>query len=183
MRRVHTTFDLLEAHIVTALLRHNGIEVWFLDVDMLRQNWFKLIAFGGFRLEADAASLADAAIILDRYRNGAFALPDDPQDACPVCRSGSVVPDAQPRRNVFLALIVLSLLEGAAWLGLSTISATSIVVMFAVQYIAALCVPWLVVLYFKWRMRCGDCRHRWRARPQRFCALAAMADEGARTAS
>ncbi len=171
MQRIHTTFDLLEAHIVTGLLRENGAEVWACDVDIVRQDWFKMIAFGGFRLLASDASIADALVTLHQYQNGELALPDDHADACPKCGEFCVAHDPQPRRNVFLAMILLSLVESAAFLSLQTLTSIEIIAAFALQFILYLSLPWLVIAYFKWRMRCTACGYRWRESPQRYADL------------
>src|SRR5262249_17210914 len=63
VRRVFRTYDLLEAHIVAALLREHGIEAWAFDVDFVRLNWFEMLAFGGFRVVASDASVGDAAAL------------------------------------------------------------------------------------------------------------------------
>jgi len=177
MRRIHTTFDLLEAHLVAETLRANGVDVWLLDADIVRQDWFKTIAFGGFRLVAAETSVPAALDILRRYQRGELSLPAPPRDDCPRCGLPSAGHDLQPRRNVFLATIVISFAQSAVWLSLTKLSAMGIVLMFAVQLALNLSIPWWVVRYFKWPMRCDACSYRWRERPTPFAVLAAMVND------
>ena len=59
MRRVHTTYDLLEAHALAAMLREHDIEAWLFDADFVRQDWFKMIAYGGYRILVGDESVVD----------------------------------------------------------------------------------------------------------------------------
>jgi len=175
MQRVHTTFDLLDAHIVTALLREHGVEAYAFDVGMVRQDWFKTIAFGGFRILASDDAIDQARAIICRFAQGDFALADDDPETCPCCGASAVLHDPQPRRNVFLAMCVLPLLEVLTWSWFGKFSAGAIVALFGLQVVAYLCLPWFALRYFKWRMRCGACGRRWRQTPQRHADLARMA--------
>ena len=178
MRRVHTTFDLLEAHIMTGLLRAQGVEAHAFDVGMVRQDWFRMIAFGGFRIVVSDPAVDDAIAVLGRYANGDFALADADQDRCPRCGAFSVLHDPQPRRNVFLAMFLLPLFELVTWSWFGKFSAEAIAALFALQVVAYLTLPWFVVHYFKWRMRCLDCDLRWRRTPKRHADLVRMAVAG-----
>ena len=74
---VFSSAGRITSAVVTGMLRAHGVEAWACDLDIVRQDWFKMIAFGGFRLVASKTSTADALVKLHQYRNGDLALPDD----------------------------------------------------------------------------------------------------------
>jgi len=58
-------------------------------------------------------------------------------------------------------------------------STLALLVSGAVLIIAYISLPWFVVRYFKWRLRCEDCGHRWREAPRyRYAELAGQAAAG-----
>jgi len=178
MQRIHTTYDLLEGHILTHMLRENGIEAWLFDADFVRQDWFKQIAYGGYRILVREDAVAEARSLLDQYDDAALVPAAERGEPCPNCGETTGVDDPQPRRNVFLAMIALSLVEGFVLLTWKP-SPEAILFAFAVQLVLYATIPWLVMRYFKWRLHCGACGHRWREpRRHRFAELSRMADAG-----
>ena len=88
MVRVLRCFDLLEAHILVARLRYGGIDARVFDADFVRQDWFKMLVYGGFRIVVPEESATAARQILQSYRNGELTLPDeDGGTPCPNCFS------------------------------------------------------------------------------------------------
>lgn len=183
MRRAHTTFDLLEGHILTSLLRDNGIEAWLFDADFVRQDWFKMLAYGGYRVVVRDEDVTDARALLDQYHADELALADEHGAPCPHCLHAAASDDPQPRRNVFLAMLVLPIVEFLAFLHWK-LSPVGKLAFFAVQFCLYATLPWLVMWYFKWRLRCADCGHRWRQPPtHRHAELARLAEAGDTTSS
>jgi hypothetical protein len=178
MRRVHTTFDLLEGHILAGLLRDNGIEAWLFDADFVRQDWFKSLAYGGYRVVVRDADLLEARTLVASYFDGSLALPAEDAAACPRCAHTSAYDDPQPRRNVFIAMIVLPIVEFVALLRLK-LAPVGMLAVFAAQFFLYATLPWLILRYFKWRQRCRNCGHRWRLAPaQSHAELARLAQAG-----
>ena len=176
-RRVHTSYDLLDAHVLTALLREHGIEAWLFDADFVRQNWFAAIAYGGYRIMVREQDAAAARELLQEQRSGQLALPDATDVPCPRCAHSAGIEDPQPRRNVFLAALVLGFAGNFALLFRWHPSPTGILVVCAVQMAVNITVPWLVMRYFKWRLRCSQCGYRWREPPlHHYAELRRMAE-------
>jgi hypothetical protein len=176
IRRIHTTYDLLEAHLITAMLREHGVDAWLFDADFVRQDWFKSIAFGGYRIVANDDSIADANEILRQYKNGGLALPEEHRLVCPRCSQEDGSGDPQPRRNVFLAILLFDLVAAIAFSQLRG-SEAQIASFIALQFGLYFVLPWLAIWYFKWPSRCDACGHRWREpRRYRHAELAKMAE-------
>ena len=177
MMRILRSFDLLEAHIIVARLRVEGIDAHVFDADFVRQNWFRMLAYGGFRIVVPDESASAACDILQRYRAGTLALGDAADDeesssACPRCRAAAGRDDPQPRRNVFLAFIVYAVVFSLALVRWSP-TESGLALLCCAALGGGLCLPWLLVRYFKWRLRCPNCAYCWRAPPpNRFAALA-----------
>lgn len=177
MRRLLTTYDLLDAHLLTALLREHGVDAWLFDADFVRQDWFKMLAYGGYRIMVRAEDLAAASGILQERRAGRYALANDTREPCPRCTCHTVIEDLQPRRNVFLAMIVMVIASSFAFLPRWHLSPRQFVGILALQIVLYATVPWLVMRYFKWRQRCTHCGHRWREPPRHsYAELARMAE-------
>jgi hypothetical protein len=180
MRRVHTTFDLLEAHILTGMLREHGVAVWLFDADFVRQDWFKSIAYGGYRILVRDEDVAEARTLLNQYDDEELALIGE-HALCPHCGRAAGRDDPQPRRNVFLAMIMLPIMEYLVFLRWK-LSPIGMLVVFAVQFFLYATLPWLVMGYFKWRLRCADCGFRWRQPPMhRHAELVRLAQAGEST--
>jgi hypothetical protein len=177
LRRLHTSYDLLDAHVLTALLREHGIDAWLFDADLVRQDWFKMIAYGGYRIMVRAEDYAAARELLHEQRAGNFALTNDTREPCPRCSSDSAIEDPQPRRNVFLAMIVMLIASSFAFLLRWHPSPQQFVGVMALQIVLYATLPWLMMRYFKWRQRCTHCGHRWREPPRHsYAELARMAE-------
>ena len=162
MRRVDRTPEYLDGHIMVALLRANGIGAALFDENLVRQHWFHVFAYGGFRVMVPESDQAQARDILDACRRGELNLPADDVDipSCPACHERSGETDPQPRRNVFLAYLawclvtgVISMFEGIPeWLVFGMLMA---------PYVAMLLVPALRHLVIG-RYLCGKCGNAWR---------------------
>jgi hypothetical protein len=170
------TYDLLEAHLITATLREHAIDAWLFDADFVRQDWLASIAYGGYRIVVPDAATGDARQVLQEYKNGNLALADEQRAVCPNCGEPQGIENPSPRRHVFLALIVwpwIVTIASIAW----NPSTTQLVFAFASQICLYLFLPWLAIRYFKWPSRCGACGHRWREpRQYRHAELAKMAE-------
>jgi len=164
MRRIHTTFDLLEGHTIVAMLREHSIEAWLFDADFVRQDWFKAIAYGGYRILVDDEFVAEAVELLRQYRSGALALLDEHRRRCPKCAEFAGSDDPWPRRSVFLGLIVLPF-AGIGAFSRWAHTPAQFLCLSALLFAALFVLPWFVIRYFKWRFVCERCRHRWRDRP------------------
>lgn len=178
MRRVHTTYDLLEAHTITMMLQEHGIDALLFDADFVRQNWFKAIAFGGYRIVVPYASTNDANVVLSLYNSDALTLPEEHRVQCPYCGNCTGRDDPWPRRNVFLAMILLPCAASAItfwWMP----SAIEFLVASVVAVLLFMLLPWFAIRYFKWRYRCEHCYRCWREPPQqRFVELSRMVESG-----
>ena len=107
MRRIHTTYDLLEAHLITAMLREHGIDAWLFDADFVRQDWFKSIAYGGYRILVREEDVAEARVLLNQYDDEELALVGEQCRLSELRHTARGATNPSPRRHVFLALIVL----------------------------------------------------------------------------
>jgi hypothetical protein len=176
MLRVHTTFDLLEAHIIASVLRCEGIDARVFDADFVRLDWFKQLVYGGFRIVVAPADAAAALAALERLRTNEFALPDEGLLRCPTCGHEAAGEDPRPRRCVFLALIVLDFVAGSTLVP-TTLAAPGLLRLLGVT--AAL-LPGLALRWYKWAAQCRACGHRWHQPPLfAFRHLAAAAERGA----
>lgn len=169
MRRVHWTPDLIEAHIVANLLREHGVSAWAFDTEFVRQDWFKVLAFGGYRVMVSNADTDAALHVVGAYRNGELALPDEDVERprCPACNMDNGYEDARPRRVVFMILIASAPLM---WITLSLLRAPAELSWFAASYLIfqlALIWPGLAAYAITWRYRCAGCGRSWHAPPQR----------------
>jgi len=183
MRRIYKTYDLLEAHLMTAMLREHGIDALLFDADFVRQNWLESIAYGGYRIMvSEDRQIGEAAEILQKYKNGTLAVPGEHCLICPSCGKQQGNENPSPRRHVFLALIVWPWIATIALIAWKP-STIQTVFAFAAQIGLYLLLPWLAIWYFKWPSRCGACGHRWREpRRYRHAELAKMAESGAANA-
>lgn len=99
MRCAYRTADFSEAHVLEAMLNAAGLGAQVFDRQMVRQDWFQTLAFGGYRIIVEDAEAERAKTLIDNYRSGALAIDDAAEDrpACPRCgMSGQV--DPAPRR-------------------------------------------------------------------------------------
>ncbi|MBO9662619.1 hypothetical protein [Dokdonella sp.] len=107
MQRAYWSADFGEAHVVEAMLRAHGLHASVFDAGIVRQDWFKTLALGGYRVMVPAAQMASAQELLADYRSGAMTLADADLDvpACPRCSGHAVADDPRPRRVVFGTLL------------------------------------------------------------------------------
>ena len=183
MRRAYWTLDLLDAHIVAQMLRHEGIDAWVFDDNIVRQNWLQAIAYGGYRVMTRTDDLAAAQKLVGDYAAGERSLAaDDPEpNRCPGCNACATQDDAAARRGLFLwfflcflglpAIPIFALASYASSLNLidaAGAAALSIAVFFL---LAALLPPIYAARTLKWRYRCDNCGQRWQAPPERWSIL------------
>jgi hypothetical protein len=137
MHRVDWTPEYVEGHVIVGLLRANGIDAFLFDENFVRQDWFAILGYGGYRIMAPWRAAQDARQIISGYRSGKFELDkeDAPGPECPRCASHETESDPRPRRWVFL-------------------------VYFFVGMIALL--PALLRRFVYGRYRCTRCRRYWR---------------------
>jgi hypothetical protein len=161
LRRVDTTFDLPEAHIVVGLLRSEGIDAHVFDADFVRQDWFRAIAYGGYRiLVADE----DVPVAIERirvYREAKPALSDAADAPCPLCSSCTYRDDPRPRRWVFALYILPSLIEVPIIL-FGHPSEVQQFFWFVIDFAVYVMLALLAIAYLKRRYVCDNCGHRWR---------------------
>jgi hypothetical protein len=77
LRRAYWSADFAEAHIVEATLRAHGVQAWVFDALLMRQDWFRILMFGGYRVMVADEDAARAADLIGEYRAGALAITDD----------------------------------------------------------------------------------------------------------
>ncbi len=166
MRRVHTTFDLLEAHIIVGMLQHNGVDARVFDADFVRQDWFRSIAYGGYRIVVPNDATDPAKEALQKYKNGNLALTGEHRLLCPACGESGGNDNPWPRRYIFLAIYLLGCVVTIGFLMLMP-SVAAFLVVIGATLIVGIVLPCVAVLYFKWRFRCEACGHRWYSPPLR----------------
>lgn len=158
--------DHLDALVLVGLLRSEGIDAFLPDENLVRQNWFHVFAFGGFRVLAPAVDAARATDLLALYRSGHLAIDeaDVEHPACTRCSGECTVADPWPRRQVIAAF----LLSQAAAYGLMLVdggagaSAPVVVALLALPGLVQLA-PGVLRWHLLRRYRCDDCANRWRA--------------------
>jgi len=145
MIRVFRTLDLLEAEIVTQLLRENELDAQLFDVGFVRQDWFGAIAYGGYRVVVQQEDFSGARALLERWQAGEFDIEQVNESiaidrvVCPSCGSVHTMENPWPRRIRFLVIALLKLPIGG----------------------------------FRWHYRCKDCDCHFRAFPE--CSHAELA--------
>lgn len=117
MQRAYWSGDFSEAHIVTAMLRAHDVDASAFDAGIVRQDWFQILALGGYRVMVPDAQMARTQELLGAYGSGAMALADADLDLpdCPRCHAGLGADDPRPRRIVF-GVVIASQLAPAALL-------------------------------------------------------------------
>lgn len=170
MRCVDWTAEYLDGQVIVALLRAEGLHAHLFDQHTVRQDWFRILAYGGFRVMVPASEFEAACALTEAFRDGTLALPDDANDrpAGPRCRDGVGAADPRPQRRAFAAYLVWS----AATMALLATGIETVAV------VAAACAPWCAMLavpvWRHWlvgRYRCPACTHAWRAVPEPFARL------------
>lgn len=175
MRCVDWTAGYLDGQVIVALLRAEGLHAHLFDQHTVRQDWFQILAYGGFRVMVPASELEAARALIDSFRDGTLTLPDDANDrpACPHCGDRAGVADPRPQRRAFAAYLL--------WSAATTALLATGVETFAV--VAAAFAPWLAMLAvpiwrrcFIGRYRCAACTRAWRAAPEPYARLRDAAD-------
>lgn len=175
MRCVDWTAGYLDGQVIVALLRAEGLHAHLFDQHTVRQDWFQILAYGGFRVMVPASEFEAARVLTESFRAGTLALADDANDrpACPRCRDGAGAADPRPQRRAFAAYLL--------WSAATTALLATGVETFAVVVVAF--APWLAMLAvpawrrcFVGRYRCAACRHAWRAAPEPYARLRDAAD-------
>jgi hypothetical protein len=162
VQRVHWTPDLAEAHIVEGLLRAHGLQAWAFDTATIRQDWFRTLSYGGYRVVATAADAEQARELLGAWRTGALSLPSGETElpVCTVCHADAAE-DQSPRRRIFLALIGADAAMAVALL-LPWETGTLALLAIASLTPLGLAAPGLAAWLMRRRYRCVACGHAWR---------------------
>jgi len=175
MRCVDWAAEYLDGHVVVAVLRAEGFDAHLFDEATVRQDWFKILAYGGFRVMVPAREANAARSVVAAYRDGTLAL--DPglveHPACPHCGDLHGEPDPRPRRRLFLAYGLWSAFGFA--LIVTGLGEDAILVVAALPWLVMLLVPLLRHLAVS-RYRCPACAHAWRAAPTAFVRLRQAAE-------
>ena len=176
MRRLLTTFDLLQAHVIASMLREHGVAASVFDADFVRQNWFQMFAYGGFRVMVPDVEFDAAREVYAQYNDGAFALPDEDKPACPRCGAARGVENPVPRRLVFVAMIFVDLMLSVLLVvSRRSIGASALYIFGTIAFLTMF--PLLALQWFKWRYRCEACRFAWRQVPaQNHSELSRLAE-------
>lgn len=176
MRRAYWSADFAEAHVVEAMLRAHGVQAWVFDALFVRQDWFKTLGLGGYRVMVADADVARAAELIGEYRAGALAITDDASElpACPQCATPGRA-DAEPRRVVFIAYMGLHVLI-LAWLMFAEYANSTTAIILGGGLIAAPIAAIVAARCLKGRYVCPQCSTRWRTRPAPFAAMAREVD-------
>lgn len=168
MVRVHWTVDLLEAHIVAGLLCDEGVPAYVFDADMVRQDWFKALAIGGYRVVVDRDDATRALQIVARYRAGdaARAYAADEMPTCPACGHEAVADDPRPRRAAFAVLIASDILSASMLLdfiyGGIAPRLASLALAAYLWFIAIFFFPGILAFIVRHRYTCTRCGRRFR---------------------
>lgn len=177
MRRVHTSFDWFDAHIIVARLREEEIDAHVFDSNFVNLNWFKMLAFRGFRIVVPDSSASMAVEIIEQYRTGILKLHDADHEHCPSCTSPNVSDDPVPRRITFVGILASELVLSLLLFEVRNLSNAGFVALLVAVIFLVLMAPMISVNFFKWRYRCAACRHRWKGLPQHsYSELMALAN-------
>lgn len=167
MRCVHWTPEYLDGLIVIAMLRAHDLDAHLFGENFVRQNWFQILVYDGFRVMVPSHQIETAHGLIVDFRNGAFELPVEELERplCSQCDKAAGETDPGPRRWAFLAYLV-------AYLGYTA----SIVLLWTPwEYLFGLfvlflmilvpCLPALVRCIVIGRYRCRNCANAWRELP------------------
>ena len=111
MWQVHWTMDLQEAEILAGLLRNEDIQAAVFNEGIARMCWLQSLAYGGYRVMVPPVQAQQAAELVVTWRQGAFALPSEPDTTtnCPRCRSDEVQVDGRRRGWALLISVFIGL--------------------------------------------------------------------------
>lgn len=176
MWTIHRSFDWFDAHVIVARLRAEGIDAQVFDANFVRQDWFKILLFRGFRVVVPEESIVAANEIMSDFKNGALQLEGEHRLTCPKCGAESGIDDPVPRRVAFAAIFGFEFLLGGIFFFLSE-SATGFIAALVGTFVFFVALPFAAIRYFKWRYRCDVCRNRWRESPAyTYLELTAMVE-------
>ena len=165
MRCVERVPEYMDGLLLVALLRAREIDAQLFDENFVRQDWFKILAYGGFRVMVPARDWQDAQRTLVEFRSGALHYAEDEMDRpiCPACHAYSGEFDHRQRRWVFLAYFINALVLSLCVIFL----AEPLIVFFALTCVfwLAMMMPGLLRFIVNNRLRCSFCSHAWREPP------------------
>ena len=181
MRRAYWSADFAEAHIVEATLRAHGVQAWVFDALLMRQDWFRILMFGGYRVMVADEDAARAADLIGEYRAGALAITDDAVErpTCPKCTTPGR-DDPAPQRFVFMLLIAGYALFVVALLALRRDDDAIMALAWTLPLVVAPIVAVVLTHRLKGRYFCPQCTTSWRTRPVPFATMARDVDAAAR---
>jgi hypothetical protein len=184
MQRAYWSADFAEAHLVVAMLRANDVDAHVFDRNMVRQDWFQTLAFGGYRVMVADAGVERAKSVLEDYRAGRLALDDATTDrpACPRCGSPGGE-DSGPRRLIFALMLVGDLVAVAIAMLVGDVTERAVPVAVGIYIVGVLLIPIALSRFLRNRYRCIACGLRWRARPTPYAEAAREVDVASHAAS
>lgn len=170
MRCVERTYEYLDGLALVALLRANELDAQLFDENFVRQDWFYIMVYGGFRVMVPTHELERALPLRDAYHRGDLGLKEDESKdpTCPSCHAQSGKTDLIPRRRVFAAFFLAYFIIGIQiavekW-GIGLLVASLLAISLPLLF------PNLLRYFVVGRYRCSLCGYAWKAMPDRpFC--------------
>ncbi len=160
--------EYLDGLVLVALLRSEGFDATLANENFLRQHWFHVFAYGGYRVMLPSTEASRAIPLLAAYRAGELSLDEATIDtpACLPCAGVDTHADPLPRRQVFLLFIVCALFGDAFLIAHSSmggaVNAVAAVTLMALPLVAPL-FPGVLRWHVLRRYRSNTCAARWRA--------------------
>jgi len=177
MRCVERTFEYFDGLTLVALLRANELDAHLFDENFVRQNWFHVFVYGGFRIMVPDHELERASQLRDAWHGGQLSLSaeDCDEPRCPDCGSPTARSDPAPRRRVFAAILLAGIfleVQISLAVGSSGLSFASLTVFWLGAFM-----PNLLRHFGIGRYRCSTCNHAWKSHPdQPFSVQQRQAD-------
>jgi hypothetical protein len=175
MRCVDTTLDVMEGWIIVALLRSEGIDAQLFNENFVRQNWFEMIGYGGFRVSASDGDAAQAREIITGYRRGDIALSNESDDfpPYPLCDSPSTDFVHERRRWPFLTYIATYALAVLCAVLDPLLELVYVFLVLPLLFLITVfpLMPGLSGRLINNRYRCRECASTWRESPMDFGEL------------
>ena len=178
MRCVERAYEYLDGLALVALLRANDLDAQLFDENFVRQDWFYIMAYGGFRVMVPTTELDTALPLRDAYHREELSLKEDKCEdpTCTSCDSPSGETDLFPRRRVFAALFLGYFLIGlqvAVAIGNAGLFVATTLIFSLLLLLPNLLPHWVIGRY-----RCSLCGYAWKALPDHsFFAQQLRADE------
>jgi hypothetical protein len=166
MKCVERIPEYMDGLVLVSLLRARHIDAQLFDENFVRQNWFEILAFGGFRIMVPASNLQAARENLAEFRGGALLVDDDEMDRsiCPACDARAGRFDHRQRRWVFLACLVHQVV--LALLLMFMVDGWIPYFVLISSFSLATLIPCLLRYVVNNRLRCAQCSHAWRELPR-----------------